>query len=313
MPSDDQMRYTGEERHYNPGLQAQEPLSQVPQTGWPANPNFGTGLPEKLPNQPRRNWWKALAQFLFITNIIFLVTTLLAYNHIINPPASRATTVNPITTPVVQATPTLPGIVPTSVSTPSSTPINGSTPSSTVQPSTSDNYSALQPGPGCDLGGGTWTPQGIKNITCGTQITDSASNTRSYLFLQLPNNKAFSSNNKVGIIGNPNTFQCVGLEEQNANTGFLAEYCGDGHWFMYTISSDGTVVQTLDKNLTSTRETVDISLTLKGTTLSFSIDNEVHDVKGISPIQPTKVAITYLDSYVESITVNNFSYTVLPS
>ena len=34
----------------------------------------------------------------------------------------------------------------------------------------SSNYSATQPGPGCDTNGGTWTPQGISKITCGTQI-----------------------------------------------------------------------------------------------------------------------------------------------
>ncbi|HEY4035556.1 MAG TPA: hypothetical protein VGL94_16485 [Ktedonobacteraceae bacterium] len=295
MSNDDQRSSSGEGHYYK-----QEPHTTQ---------NSGPGSQgEKLPGQPlkQRNIWRAVAMVMSIIAVVFAATTLLAYNHIINPPAARLTS---IATQAPQQTATV--SAPTSASTSSSM--------STVQPSSPSNYSALQPGPGCDKNGGTWTPQGLGDITCGTAVSPSSANTRGYLFLQLPNNKAFSSNNKIGVIGNPGTpngfLQCIGLDEQDANTGFLAEYCGDGHWFIYSISSDGTIVQTLAKDLTSTRTTVDIALTLQGTTLSFSMDNEMHEVNSITPIQPTKVAITYFanSGYAGSITTNNFSYTVLSS
>src|SRR6266487_5248970 len=71
---------------------------------------------------------------------------------------------------------------------------------------TANAYSAIQPGPGCDTNGGTWTPQDIGKITCGTQITINSSNSRGYLYLQLPNNQTFSSNNTIGITGGLNGY-----------------------------------------------------------------------------------------------------------
>ncbi len=202
---------------------------------------------------------------------------------------------------------------PTSVPTGSTSVPTGST---TATPPISSSYSATQPGPGCDTNGGTWTPQGISKITCGTQLSVNSSNSRGYLYFQLPNNEAFSSNNSIGITGNVGEGgpDCVGLAEQDANRGFLAEYCGGGQWSIYSISSSGgAIIQTLDKGLTSTRTSEQLLLTLKGTTLSFSIDTEVHTIN-VSPIQPTKVAITLITSYYGvTTTVTNFSYTVLSS
>lgn len=176
----------------------------------------------------------------------------------------------------------------------------------------STNYSALQPGPGCDKGGGTWTSQGIDNIACGTTLTINPPNSRGYLYLQLPNNKAFLPNNTIGIatalagygdtVGN-----CIGLAEQDANSGFLVEYCHSGKWSIYSVSNGGAINQTLDQGLTSTRATEKISLTFMGNKLSFSIDGEVHSVS-ISPIQPIKVAVTFFGSG-EQVTITNFSYT----
>jgi hypothetical protein len=103
------------------------------------------------------------------------------------------------------------------------------------------------------------------------------------------------------------------LAEQDANIGFLAEYCGDGSWFVDKISNDGSIIQTLSKSLTSTRQNVNLGLTLDGTTLTISIDQEEHQVTGLTLIQPVKVAITYFTDVVGyTITTTNFSY-VTPS
>ncbi len=315
MQNDNRMGHPGEERHY--GQPPMFPSQTPPNTGSPdlSLPNyppppplpnytappgsttqdFGRGLqggmpPNQPPERPKQS--KMILVLSIVIVVLVVATGLLAF-AVLSKPSTQGPVTASTATQVVQPTTS------TNASTPLSTPTN--------------NYSALQPGPGCDKNGGTWTPQGLSNISCGTQITLSARDIRGYLFLQLPNNKAFSSSNKIGVIGEPRYSQCIGLDEQDANTGFLVEYCADGHWFIYTISStDGSIVQTLDKNLTSTRETVHISLAINGTKLAFSIDNEVHEVNNITPIQPTKVAITYLcDSSSSSITVNNFSYTVL--
>jgi hypothetical protein len=286
MPDDYQKSHSGEEHRYEPGYREKLPGRDQP------------------PKQSK--FWKVVAITMTILAVIFAAAAALAYNHIINPPEAA---VKSETT--VVATPGTAGTLgvqqtPISVTTPSITA------TSVVPPVSQSNYSAIQPGPGCDNNGGTWTPQGLDSITCGTTVNASANNTRGYLFLQLPNNKAFSANNKIGVIGSPYTSTCVGLDEQDANTGFLAEYCGDGSWFIYSISSDGTIVQTLAKGITSTRTNVDISLTFQGTTLSFSMDSEVHKVSNITSIQPTEVAITYFpNNSGYDLTVNNFSYTVL--
>lgn len=192
-----------------------------------------------------------------------------------------------------------------------STTQTGTTPTviATSPTNSANSYTAIQPGPGCDTSGGTWTPQSITGITCGTQISVKGG-TRGYLYLQLPGNKAFSANNVIGISGTDQSDNdCIGLAEQGANSGYLAEFCGNGDWYIYSISSGGAVVQTLAKNITSTRPNEQLSLTFKGSTLSFSIDTEVHTVN-ITAIQPTKVAVTSYASYYDSNeTVTNFSYT----
>lgn len=184
----------------------------------------------------------------------------------------------------------------------------------TVTAPASTAYSASQPGPRCDTGAGVWTPQDIGNITCGTQITINSAGTLGYMYFQLPNNAAFSSNNEISIAGGPllngNFFgyNCLGLAEQDTNTGILGEYCGNGNWSINVISSAGAIIKTLASGLTSTRASEQLSLIVNGTTVSFSIDNEVHKIN-ISSIQPAKVAIMFSQGMrPENISVQNFSY-----
>ena len=191
--------------------------------------------------------------------------------------------------------------------TPGTTAITGTS-------SSSGNYSATQLGSGCDPNGATWTPKGIDNITCGTTILIGAINSRGYLYLQLPNNAAFAANNAISVQGSNLQFyggsNCFGLAEQNATTGYLAEYCGSGHWAIYSISNTGAMVRILANSITSTRQAEVISLTFKGSTLTFAIDTEVHTLS-ISPIQPVKVAIEgYSGTSNATIAIENFSYTI---
>jgi hypothetical protein len=236
-----------------------------------------------------------------VLTIIFAATTYLAYNHIINPPANgSASASTAVATPGTQQTLT-------SVATVSSTPTSSaSTPSS-------NDYSTTQPGPGCDKSGGTWTPKGsITNITCGT-VTSDPTSTWGYLYFQLPSNRAFSANNEISIAGGnlatdtESGYNCLGLAEQDANMGFLGTYCGNGKWFIYSISNTGAIIQTLNQGITSTRTAEQISLAIQGTTLSLSIDTEIYKAS-ISSIQPIQVAIAVSEPGDASISIENFSY-----
>jgi hypothetical protein len=223
------------------------------------------------------------------------------------PTATTAPTQPPTATPAITATVTAGPTATTSSTTPGTTP--------TASGSSPNSYSATQPGPGCDTGGGTWTPQGIDQISCGTTLTINSNNSLGYLYLQLPNSQPFATDNAIGVTGNVsggNGNDCVGLAELGANIGYLAEYCSGGGWAIDSISSTGAVVKTISQNITSTRSTEQLSLSLKGTTLTFTIDSEPHSVT-VDAMQPVKVAITFFAYYGgDNVTVTNFSY-ITPS
>jgi len=273
------------------------------------------------PPPPRRRGNRGVAVISIIALLVLLVgggfyvlngTSLLKGKTATNPTATANTQGNAGTTPTVAPTSTAStGVTPTATTTPSTDTSTTPTVTATNPTTSSTSYTAIQPGPGCDTSGGTWTPQDISNITCGTQLSVNG-NTRGYLYLQLPNNKAFSANNVIGVSSSVNGGgECIALAEQGTNSGYLAQFCGDGNWSIYSISNGGAIVQTLAKNLTSTRANEQLSLTIKGNTLSFSIDTEVHNVT-ITAIQPTKVAIAFAAGYYGgSTTVTNFSYTAL--
>ena len=310
MSNDNRMNYSGEEPYYN--QMPQDPNYQVPQTPGYQAPQFTTQSfetnPGKLDVKKPRNIWKMATLVMSIVALIAILLAVFAFN-LPRTTAQKVVATTPVATSITQQ----PTTAATSVT---QQPTAGATGTATAQPAAGNDYSAIQPGPGCDTNGGTWTPQGIDNITCGTQIAVNAPNSRGYLYFQLPNNKAFSANNTIGVttalagyadsVGN-----CTGLAEEDANTGFLVEYCNDGRWFIHSISSGGAIIQTLGKNVTSVKTPDEISLTLKGTTLSLSRDTEVLDTVTIAPIHPIKVAITYSTGPGgESVTISNFSYTV---
>lgn len=262
----------------------------------------------KVVDGPRKqsNPWRAATLVLLVTTLIFASTTVLLFTH-------RSSSTPGAIGSTLTATPA------------GSTPTTNETP--TAIPPTTNNYSAALPGLGCDTNGGIWTEQGLDGISCpsstGTALVINASGARGYLYLQLPNNRAFSSNNDIsvtGILGGTASgyqTKCVGLAEQDANTGYSVEYCNNGQWFVASISSGGVILQTLHKSVSTTMTTAEISLTFQQTTLSFSVDNNVIDTTTISPIQPTKVAIVYdcvgygANSTIggNSLLINGFSYT----
>ncbi|HEX6777229.1 MAG TPA: hypothetical protein VF099_03455 [Ktedonobacterales bacterium] len=194
------------------------------------------------------------------------------------------------------------GTNPTGTAATGATATRGANPTATT-PASLTGYTASLPGPGCDTRGGIWTPRGLDGISCptqsGTALVINATGARGYLYLQLPNNQAFAPNNTLSITatlgenGNGYQAKCVGLAEVDANTGFSAEFCNTGQWFIYSISSDGSILQTLDKNVSNTLTSAKISLTISGSTLTFSVNSTPADAISIMPIQPARVAIVY--------------------
>jgi len=197
-------------------------------------------------------------------------------------------------------------------------------------------YSATEPGFHCDSNGGVWSarPQNIDGVNCpnatGTQLVINTSGTRGYLyFQQLPHNQPFSSNNAVSITGvlggtaSGYATKCVGLAEQDTNTGYLVEYCNTGAWFVASISGGGGILNKLETGTIAAETTAKISFTLEGGKLSFSIDgnepNNVIDTTNISSLQPIEVAIVYdcvgYGAYQaiggNYLLVHDFSYTAL--
>lgn len=218
------------------------------------------------------------------------------------------------------------GTNPTGTPVPGATRTPGANPSATAPASSTSGYSASLPGPGCDTRGGIWTPKGLDGISCptqsGTALVINATGARGYLYFQLPNNQAFAPNNTSTITAtlgeNSNGYQakCVGLAEVDANTGFSAEFCNTGQWFIYSISNDGSILQTLDKNVSNTLTGAKISLSISGSTLTFSVNSAPVDAISMTPIQPTRIAIVYdcvgygANSTIggNSLLVNNFTY-----
>lgn len=296
--------------NYPPG--EEEYYRQLARDGGPIT-RYRAQLQEKVsePAKPQRNGWKIIATILAVLVLMLATTTA---TLLLTRPSVQQTgraTSPAAATQAVQPAPT--SVVTQAVQSTSTSAATQPTPAATTSPPNS--YSATQPGPGCDLSGGTWNPAGpIGNIQCGTRITINANQGRGYLYLALPANAAFSPGNTVSIAstmgydGYTSVNTCGGLAEQDANTGFLVEYCNNGQWSVYSISSAGAIIKTLASGITSTRTNEELSLALSGNTLAFTIDTEVHKLT-VVPIQPVKVGIeVYCQGAGNSITVNNFSY-----
>lgn len=189
------------------------------------------------------------------------------------------------------------------------------TPSPTATPAPTSDYSAAQPGPGCDTNRGTWTPQGISGVTCGTWVNTSPQYSWGYLFFQLPNNTSFAANNEISVtISNIDSLNssCIGLAEIGSTTGYMASYCQNNanpNWTIYSVSNQGTIIQSLSTNATSNRTNTTLLLSMVNNTLKFAIDTESHQIS-IASFQPTKVAIAFYNNGCGNCTAktSNFNY-----
>lgn len=165
--------------------QTPAPLPYTPGASGQMQPVFpppGNMSAPVLPQKKNRNYLPIIIGQGILNVLLLVAVGALLFHSITGTSAAPGTTPN--SSPVVQKTL---GTNPTATSgTAGATATPGANPTATAAPtSPSSTYSATQPGPGCDKNGGTWTPQGISNLTCGTQISGSSNTVPGYLSLQI--------------------------------------------------------------------------------------------------------------------------------
>jgi hypothetical protein len=120
MPDNNQGNYPGEGHHYGPNL-GNEPPTMYP-----------TGLgPDGKLRVKQKSAWRVVALVFFITTLIFLGTTALAYNHIIGAPVKATPVAN--TANATQVVPTTATSAPTVAATATSAAASTSTTPSATQ------------------------------------------------------------------------------------------------------------------------------------------------------------------------------------
>jgi hypothetical protein len=215
----------------------------------------------------------------------------------------------------------------------SSAPAVASTPSQPADPPSSPaaqsssgsySYSTPQPGPGCDKNGATWAENNVQFSDGGCNVEATTVNQYGFLNVTIPGNRAFTQNNTVSITGSLGNSgdgydaACLGLEENGSSGGYLAAYCNDGDWYIYTTSGEvvGHQVSTGSIPMGPNGTTYQMTLALDNGTLTLTFNNvdapgafKVADLN-ITPFEPAQVGIGYQYSgYQVPAPATDFVYT----
>jgi hypothetical protein len=173
-------------------------------------------------------------------------------------------------------------------------------------------YSTPQPGPGCDTNGAMWTEDDVQ-FNNGCDVEAKVQSQYGFLNLTLPSGRAFSQNNTVSITGSLGNggdgcdSACLGLVEDGSGEGYLAAYCNNGDWYIYSTSGEviGHRIKTGSISMGINGTTYQMILALKGRTLSLTFNNV--DASGdfkvasiaITPFAPAQVGIGYEYGYYQ--------------
>jgi hypothetical protein len=184
-------------------------------------------------------------------------------------------------------------------------------------------YSTSQPGPGCDGKGATWTEENIK-FSSGCNVEATVQGQYGFLNLALPGGWAFSENNTASITGSLGNSgdgydsACIGLDEDGSGDGYLAAYCNNGDWHIYTTSGEvvGHQIRTGSIPMGVNGTPYQMMLAVEGSTLSLTFNNvnapgvfKVVAMK-ISPFEPTQIGIGYeYGGYQVPAPATDFIYT----
>lgn len=222
-----------------------------------------------------------------------------------------------------EATP-VPTVTVTASQTATVTSTGTDTPSPAQPPPKTYTYSASQPGPGCDGNGATWTEDDIK-FNSGCNIEATVQGQYGFLNLALPGGREFSKDNTVSITGSLGNSgdgydsACIGLQEDGSGDGYLAAYCNNGDWHIYTTSGEiiDHQIKTGSIPMGINGTSYQMILAVSGNTLSLTFYNvnspgtfKVATIK-INPFEPTQIGIAYeYGTYQVPAPATDFSYTV---
>ena len=203
------------------------------------------------------------------------------------------------------------------------TPVVTKTPPSDEPSSGTYTYSTPQPGPGCDKNGAMWTESNVQfNNGCAIEAT--VQNQYGFLNITLPNGRDFNQDNTVSITGSLGNSgdgydsACLGLEEGGSASGYLAAYCNNGDWYIYTTTREvvGHQVKTGSIPMGVNGTTYQMTLALTGGSLSLTFNNVNAPgafnvaVVNITSFEPTQVGIGYeYGTYQVPAPATNFVYT----
>jgi len=244
------------------------------------------------------------------------------------PAAEAASSVSAKASPSASS---VPSAAPSVAADPSASPVASSSPTASSSPAAgpstdSYTYSTPQPGPGCDKNGATWAENNVQFTGAGCDVEATVASQYGFLNVTLPGGQAFAPDNSVSITGSLGNSgdgydaACLGLEEDGAAGGYLAAYCNDGDWYVYTTSGEvvGHQVSTGSIPMGINGTTYQMTLTLDNGTLSLTFNNvnapgvfKVADLN-ISPFQPAQIGIGYQYSgYQVPAPGTDFVYTEL--
>ena len=199
-----------------------------------------------------------------------------------------------------------------------------SSPAATQASSGSYTYSTPQPGPGCDKNGATWAEDNVQFSNGGCNVEATVTNQYGFLNLTLPDGRTFAQNNTVSITGSLGNSgdgydaACIGLEENGSGAGYLAAYCNDGDWYVYTTSGEvvGHQVSTGSIPMGANGTTYQMSLALDNGNLTLTFNNvnapgafKVASLS-VTSFQPAQVGIGYqYTGYQVPAPATDFVYT----
>jgi hypothetical protein len=198
-----------------------------------------------------------------------------------------------------------------------------SSPAAASSSASSTSYSTPEPGPGCDKNGATWAENSVQ-FSSGCEVEATTQNQYGFMNVTLPGSRAFAQDNSVsitGALGNSGDgydSACLGLEEDGSAAGYLAAYCNNGDWYVYTTSGEviGHQLTTGSIPMGVNGTTYQMVLSLSGSTLSLTFNNvnapgvfKVATLQ-IASFQPTQVGIGYqYGGYQVPAPATNFTYT----
>jgi hypothetical protein len=265
---------------------------------------------------PRKSGWARLWEVgpAWITALSGIIVALAAIGFFVG--HATATVNDAVPTPTVTVTKIV------QVAGPASSSSNEPTAAAAAS-SSAGTYSTPEPGPGCDKNGATWSEVDVQFTGGACNVEATVQNQYGFLNVALPGGQMFAQNNTVSITGSLGNSgsgydsACLGIEEDGSSAGYLASYCNDGDWYVYSTTGEvvGHQLTTGSIPMGPNGTTYEMTLSLNAGTLSLTFNNvnasgsfKVATLK-IASFTPAQVGIGYeYGGYQVAAPATNFTY-----